>query len=90
MEFEAARRVMVDSQLRPQAVTDSLVVTAMATVPREQFVPEEVRSAAYIDRVLRFGDGRFLNPPATLGRLLTELEARPGERAVLVPHRVAR
>lgn len=37
MDFKAARRAMVDSQLRPQAVTDPLVIAAMATVPREQF-----------------------------------------------------
>jgi protein-L-isoaspartate(D-aspartate) O-methyltransferase len=84
MDWQAARRAMVDSQLRPQAVTDPLVVSAMAVVPREKFVPEQVRAAAYIDRVLQLGDGRFLNPPATLGRLLTELQPRPGERALVI------
>lgn len=84
MNFEAARRAMIDSQLRPEAVTDSLVIAAMATVPREQFLPEEVRAAAYIDRVVRFGDGQSLSPPGTLGRLLTELEPRPGERALVI------
>lgn len=84
MNFEAARRAMIDSQLRPEAVTDSLVIAAMAIVPREQFLPEEVRAAAYIDRVVRFGDGQSLSPPGTLGRLLTELEPRPGERALVI------
>ena len=84
MDFQAARRAMVDSQLRPQAVTDPLVIAAMATVPREAFVPEESRDFAYIDRVLPLGDGRFLNPPMTIGRLLTELEPRPAERALVI------
>lgn len=84
MDFVAARRAMVDSQLRPQAVTDPLVVTAMAIVPREKFVPAEVRASAYIDRTVTIAPGRGLSPPASLGRMLTELECRPGERALVV------
>ncbi len=84
MDFRAARRAMVDNQLRPQAVTDPLVIAAMASVPREQFLPEEGRALAYVDRIVALGDGRFLSPPATLGRLLTELEPRPAERALVI------
>ncbi len=84
MDYEKARRAMIDSQLRPEAVTDSLVIAAMATVPREQFVPEQVRPLAYMDRPVPLGDGAFLTPPATLGRMLTEIEARSGERALVV------
>ena len=84
MDFRAARRAMVDSQLRPQAVTDPLVIAAMATVPREQFLPEDGQALAYVDRVVALGGGRFLSPPATLGRLLTELEPRPAERALVI------
>lgn len=84
MDFQAARRAMVDSQLRPQAVNDPLVVSAMATVPREAFVPDESKSFAYMDRLLPAGEGRFLSPPVTLGRLLTELEPRPAEKALVI------
>ena len=84
MDFQAARRAMVDSQLRPQAVADPLVIAAMVSVPREAFVPEESRDFAYIDRIVTLGDGRFLNPPVMLGRLLTELEPRPAERALVI------
>jgi protein-L-isoaspartate(D-aspartate) O-methyltransferase len=84
MDYEKARRAMVDNQLRPEAVTDSLVIAAMASVPREQFVPEAMRTLAYTDRVLTLGEGNFLNPPATTGRMLTELEARPGESALVI------
>lgn len=84
MEFAAARRAMVDSQLRPQAVTDPLVVSAMALVPREKFVPAETRAIAYIDRVVPIAPGRGLSPPASLGRILVELGPRPGERALVV------
>lgn len=84
MDFAAARRAMVDSQLRPQGVTDPLVIAAMATVPREEFVPDVSRAAAYIDRVLPIGTARGLSPPASLGRMLTELGPRPGEKVLVV------
>lgn len=84
MDYALARRAMIDNQLRPEAVTDSLVIAAMASVPREHFVPENVRALSYADRPVPLGEGKYLNPPATLGRMLTELEARPGERALVI------
>jgi protein-L-isoaspartate(D-aspartate) O-methyltransferase len=82
-DFAAARRAMIDSQLRPQGVTDAAVLAAMASVPRERFVPEAVRPLAYSDRPLDLGDGKALMAPAALGKLITELEPRPGERALI-------
>jgi protein-L-isoaspartate(D-aspartate) O-methyltransferase len=83
-DFAAARRAMIDSQLRPEGVTDPAVLAAMAIIPREQFVPEPVRPLAYSDRPLSLGDGKALMPPAALAKLLTELEPRRGERALVV------
>jgi protein-L-isoaspartate(D-aspartate) O-methyltransferase len=83
-DFAAARRFMVDSQLRPQGVTNPAVLAAMASVPREQFVPEAMRPLAYGDRPLDLGDGRSLMPPAALANLLTELGPAAGETALLV------
>lgn len=83
-DFAAARRAMIDSQLRPQGVTDPVILAAMASIPREQFVPEAVRPLAYMDRPLDLGEGKALMPPAALARLLTELQPRPGERALVV------
>ncbi len=79
-----ARRAMIDSQLRPEAVTDPAVLGAMASVERERFVPESARAFAYFDRAVPLGGGRSLMPPAALGRLLSELAPRPGERALVV------
>ena len=83
-DFAAARRAMIDSQLRPEGVTDAALLAAMASVPRERFVPEAVRALAYSDRPLDLGNGKALMPPAALAKLLTELEPRPGERALVV------
>lgn len=83
-EYAAAREAMIDSQLRPQGVNDRAVLAAMAAVPRERFVPDKARAAAYQDRAVPLGDGRLLSPPAAIGLLLTQLAPRAGERALLL------
>ena len=83
-DFAAAREAMVESQLRPQGVTDTLVVEAMASVERERFLPSHTRPLAYVDRAVGIGDGRFLPAPAVLGQLLTQMKPEPGQRALVV------
>src|SRR4051812_4986633 len=83
-DFAAARFAMVESQLRPEGVTDSAVIGAMGSVPREQFVPEQWRPLAYIDRAVSLGGGRFLAAPAVLGELLTQMTPERGQRALVV------
>jgi protein-L-isoaspartate(D-aspartate) O-methyltransferase len=78
MKFEAARRSMIDSQLRPNKVTDQALLDAMAEIPREQFVPEAFRAAAYVDEDVPVGNGRFLLEPMVLGRLIQA--AAPSQR----------
>jgi protein-L-isoaspartate(D-aspartate) O-methyltransferase len=83
-DFAAARRAMVDGQLRPQGVSDPAVLEAMAAVPRELFVPEALRAIAYSDRPLDLGDGKAMMPPSALASLVAALEPRAGERALVV------
>ena len=83
-DFAAARRAMVDSQLRPEGVTNRAVLMAMGSIPREQFVPDALRPLAYSDRPLDLGDGKAMMAPAALAKLLTELEPRSGENALLI------
>jgi protein-L-isoaspartate(D-aspartate) O-methyltransferase len=83
-DFSAARRAMVDSQLRPEAVIDRGVLAAMGRIARERFIPEPARALAYSDRPVPLDGGRAMMPPAALGRLLSELAPRPGERALIV------
>src|SRR5690348_16357971 len=68
-DFAAARAAMVENQLRPQGVTDPVVLHAMGSVPRENFLPPETRPLAYVDRAVSMGDRRFLPAPAVLGSL---------------------
>lgn len=83
-DFSLARRAMVDSQLRPEGVTDRGVLAAMGKVERERFVPESARALAYFDRPLMIADGRAMMSPAALGQLLTVAAPRPGERALVI------
>jgi len=75
---------MVDSQLRPQGVNDPSVIAAMASVPREEFVPEGQRPLAYSDRAIPLDDGRALPAPSVLGQILTALAPERGERALVI------
>ena len=83
-DFAAARAVMVENQLRPEGVVDPAVVDAMGAVPREEFVPEQLRPLAYIDRALALGHGRFLAAPAVTGQLLTQMAPERGQTALVV------
>ena len=83
-DFTAARRAMVLNQLRPQGVTNLGVLAAMGTVPREAFVPEGLRAAAYADRSLLLDGQAPMMPPAELGILLNALDPKAGEKALVI------
>jgi protein-L-isoaspartate(D-aspartate) O-methyltransferase len=83
-DFAAAREAMVESQLRPQGVTDGAVLEAMGRLPRENFLPSHTRPLAYADRAVAIAPGRFLAAPAVLGQLLTQMKAEPGQRVLVI------
>ena len=83
-DFAAAREAMVESQLRPQGVTDPAVLSAMGRIAREKFLPAHTRPLAYVDRAVAIGEGRFLPAPAVLGQLLTQMKPEVGHRALVV------
>ena len=75
---------MVDSQVRPNRVTDVRILDAMRRLPRERFVPARVSSLAYADEDVPLGDGRFLMEPMVLARLLQAAKLRDNERVLVV------
>ncbi|MDL2351581.1 MAG: protein-L-isoaspartate O-methyltransferase [Pseudomonadota bacterium] len=81
---DAARRAMIDSQLRVSGVNDAAVLAAIGKVAREQFVPAEARGHAYIDRAIPLGEGRALPAPLVHGLMLSEALPRKGERVLVV------
>lgn len=82
--FELMRRAMVTGQLRTTAVNDPRVVAAMASVPREEFIPRDKRPIAYLDVSIALGYGRAMAAPMVTGRLLTEARVRAGDRVLVV------
>lgn len=80
----AARRAMIESQLRVSGVNDPAVLAAMGAVPREEFVPAAQKASAYIDRALPLGDGHALPAPLVHGRMLVEAAVQPGEEVLVV------
>lgn len=81
---EAARRAMIDSQLRTSGVNEPWVLAAMSRVPREDFVPAQARAAAYIDRAIALGNGRYLAAPLVHGKMLAEAAPTGQDKALLV------
>jgi len=82
--FDAARTHMIESQLRPNKVTDQRVLGAFAGIRRELFVPEHLRQVAYIDEDLPLGGGRYLMEPMVAARLLQAAAVARGDTALVV------
>ena len=82
LDFAAARRNMLESQLRPSQITDPELLAAMGELPRERFVPESLRGIAYIDEDIPIGGGRFLMEPVVLARLLQLAQIGKTDRAL--------
>jgi len=79
-----ARNRMVDSQIRPNKVSDPRILDAMRHLPREMFLPEGLRALAYSDQNVPLGNGRVLLQPMVLARLVQAAEALPNETALVI------
>jgi protein-L-isoaspartate(D-aspartate) O-methyltransferase len=78
----AARRLMVDGQVRTADVTDAALLDAMLTIPRERFLPPSLAPLAYQDNDIRIGKGRALLKPMVLAKLIQAAQPRGGDRAL--------
>lgn len=76
MDYAAARRTMVENQIRTNRIRDPLVVEAMSNLPRELFLPDNLHGIAYADEDIPLGDGRFLIEPLVAALLLQTAEIR--------------
>jgi protein-L-isoaspartate(D-aspartate) O-methyltransferase len=78
----AARRMMVDGQVRTADVTNPDLIAAMLAVPRENFVPPALAGQAYSDGDLAVGDGRALLKPIVLAKLIQAAQLDPGDHVL--------
>ena len=82
LDFASARYNMIESQIRPNDVTDKAVLQAMADTPRELFVPAAKRSVAYQDEdfiihTSEDGAPRYIMEPRVFARLLQLADVMP-------------
>ena len=88
MNFDAARIAMVESQIRPNGVRDTAILEAMASLPRELFVPEAGRALVYRDGPVLAAEpaagapARYLLAPMTLARMLQALNPSQADKAL--------
>jgi protein-L-isoaspartate(D-aspartate) O-methyltransferase len=81
-DFERRRRRMVRNEGRHGGVTDPRVLDAMATVPREEFVPGARREDAYDERALPIDDGQTISQPLIVALMTQALDLAPGDRVL--------
>lgn len=77
-----ARQQMVQHQLQMRGISDQRVLAAMASVPREDFVPAERREQAYADRALPLQHGQTISQPFTVAMMCQAAALQPHERVL--------
>lgn len=81
-DYTSRRTMMVDTQVRPSDVTKFPIIDAMLSVPRESFVPDHLREAAYVGENLALGPGRVMLEPRTLAKMLDALDIQQNHVAL--------
>ena len=81
-DFAALRRSMVESQLRGRDIVDERVLRAMERVPRELFVPEDLRHRAYDDAALPIAAGQTISQPYMVARICEALAVGQEDRVL--------
>src|SRR2546423_6458444 len=81
-EFAAERQKMVEQQLKPRGIHDERVLAAMAKVPREEFLPENLRAQAYNDSALSIGHDQTISQPFIVAFMTEQLRLQPNDRVL--------
>ncbi|MBU6304497.1 MAG: protein-L-isoaspartate O-methyltransferase [Betaproteobacteria bacterium] len=79
---ENARSKMIEQQIRPWNVLDPNILTLLAELPRERFVPRSHRHLAFVDMELPLAHGQVMLAPKVEARLLQELSLLPSDRVL--------
>ena len=84
LDVTAARRQMIEQQVRAWEVLDPGVLTVMERVPREEFAPGPYRELAFADLCVPLGHGQCMLAPSLEGRILQSLQLQPQDRVLEV------
>ena len=80
--YAASAGAMVERQLRPRGIDDPMTLRAMTKVPREKFVPPEMRASAYEDRPLPIGYGQTISQPFIVAFMTQQLKPKATDRVL--------
>jgi protein-L-isoaspartate(D-aspartate) O-methyltransferase len=80
--FQSERESMVRRQIEARGVHDPAVLKAMRSIPRDQFVPENVRAFAYLDQPLPIGYDQTISQPFIVAIMTQLLEVKPDQRVL--------
>jgi protein-L-isoaspartate(D-aspartate) O-methyltransferase len=83
-DWETERRAMVERQLRRRGIRDQRVLRAMSEIPREEFVPADLRVMAYGDAPVPIGWGQTISQPYMTALMAQELELTGAETVLEV------
>jgi protein-L-isoaspartate(D-aspartate) O-methyltransferase len=89
-DFQTARINLVESQVRPNGVTDPRILDAMLRLPREEFVPAGKRAIAYMDEDIAIttpasgGPRRVLIEAMTFAKLAQLADIKPGDKVLQI------
>ncbi len=78
----AARRAMVEEQIRKRGITSPRVLEAMLAVPRHEFVPGELQEDAYADKPVPIGGGQTISQPYVVAAMTEALELTGAEHVL--------
>jgi protein-L-isoaspartate(D-aspartate) O-methyltransferase len=81
-DFAEQRAWMVERHLHRRGISDERVLRAMAAVPREHFVPDDVRRRAYNDSALPIGHGQTISQPWVVAAICQALHLAGDERVL--------
>jgi protein-L-isoaspartate(D-aspartate) O-methyltransferase len=81
-DLRIARADLVRDVALHSGVTDEAILSAISTVPRHCFVPDDVRNQAYLDRALPIGERQTISQPSMLALMFWELDVQPNHRVL--------
>jgi len=81
-DFAAQRQRMVEQQLKPRGIKEERVLAAMAKVPREEFIPVDVRAGAYEDGPLPIGYDQTISQPYVVAFMTEQLRPKQTDRVL--------
>jgi protein-L-isoaspartate(D-aspartate) O-methyltransferase len=82
IDFERRRMQMADRHIAHRGVRSALVLAAMRSVPRERFLPEEMRGFAYEDAPLPIAEGQTISQPYIVAMMTEALDLKGGEKVL--------